>query len=125
MSSGWRSRVIELAQEHGATIVVDSYGPLSAIVPTLEQANRVRVRSVAVGRVVDAAAGLVDLVNSGGIAHMPDPRLDDAVAGVTKRKIGDRWAFNRRGDVDVSVLVAASLAVWGVTTVRTPTPAIH
>jgi hypothetical protein len=49
----------------------------------------------------------------------------DAVAGVTKRKIGDRWAFNRCGDVDVSTLVAASLAVWGVTRVRIPVPAVY
>ena len=45
---------------------------------------------------------------------MADPRLDDAVAAVGRRKIGDRWAFSRTGEADISPLVAASLAVWAV-----------
>lgn len=36
------------------------------------------------------------------------------MAGVAKRPLGDRWAWARRGLwVDISPLVAVSLARWG------------
>ena len=56
-----------------------------------------------------------DNVTLGRIGHGHDFRLADAVASVGRRKVGDRWAFNRRG-ADISPLVAASLAAWTVQT---------
>jgi hypothetical protein len=42
------------------------------------------------------------------------PALDAAVAGAAKRSLGDSWAWARRGlSVDISPLVAVSLARWG------------
>jgi hypothetical protein len=104
--------VAEVARRHHAPVVVDAYGPLSAVIGQLGRIGGVRVRPVRIGQVVDAAAGFCDLVASRRIAHMRDPRLDDAVANVTRRKVGDRWKFARSADVDVSALVAASLAAW-------------
>jgi hypothetical protein len=48
--------------------------------------------------------------------------LDDAVAGARKRSSGDAWAWARRDQsVDVSPLVAVTLAVWvGCHTVAAP-----
>jgi hypothetical protein len=40
--------------------------------------------------------------------------LDAAIAGAAKRPLGDSWAWARRGlSVDISPLVAVSLARWG------------
>jgi hypothetical protein len=118
-------RVAELAVEHHAPVIVDAYGPLSSIIPTLERVAGVIVRPVRVGDVVNAAAGFCDAVASGRLAHLDDPRLDDAVVSVGRRKVGDRWAFNRSSSIDISPLVAASLAVWAVQTGALMVPAIH
>ncbi len=108
------AHVAELVDRHQVIeVVVDLFGPLGHIVGQLERAG-VPVRPVRVADLTNAAAGFVDLVNTRRIAHMGDRRLDDAVAAVGRRKIGDRWAFSRTGGADISALVAASLAVWAV-----------
>ncbi len=108
------AHVAELCERHQVLeVVVDLFGPLGHIVGQLERAG-VPVHAVRVADLTTAAAGFVDLVNTGRIAHMGDSRLADAVAAVGRRKIGDRWAFQRAGAADISPLVAASLAVWAV-----------
>jgi hypothetical protein len=43
----------------------------------------------------------------------PQPELSAALAGATKRSLGDAWAWSRRNSaVDISPLVAATLALW-------------
>jgi len=54
------------------------------------------------------------------LAHRGDYRLTDAVAGATKRQVADAWAWRRRGGADITPLVAATLARWGI--VSTPPP---
>lgn len=118
-------RIAELVERHEVPqVVIDQYGPLGYLVGQLERSG-VYVRAVRVGDVVEAAAGFCDLVSAGRIAHLRDLRFDDAVAVAGRRKIGDRWAFARQGDVDVSPVVAASLATWAVESGAFPTPAIH
>jgi hypothetical protein len=39
--------------------------------------------------------------------------LDSAVAGAVRRNVGDAWAWGRRtSDIDISPLVAVTLAAW-------------
>lgn len=117
--------VARIAVDHHAPVVIDSLGPLSSLIPVLRRGHGVRVRTVRVGDVVDAAAGFCDLVSVGRIAHQHDERLTTAVEVAVKRRVGDRWVFDRRTDVDVSPLIAASLAVWAVGIRPTPRPSIH
>jgi hypothetical protein len=56
---------------------------------------------------------------------MNDVRLAEAVAGVTKRKIGDRWTCNRRSELDVSPVGRRLAGGVGVTIVRVLTPAMY
>jgi len=122
----WVARYVAgLAVRHNGPVVLDGYGPLSSIVGQLTRAPGVRVRTLRVGDVVDAAAGFCDLVTAGRLAHMDDPRLADAVASAGRRRVGDRWAFSRSGPTDISPLVAASLAVHAVVNGLFPRPAIH
>jgi hypothetical protein len=51
------------------------------------------------------------------LRHIPHPALSAALAGAGKRPLGDAWAWDRRGtSVDISPLVAATLARWAYTT---------
>jgi hypothetical protein len=46
--------------------------------------------------------------------HLGQPVLDLAVAGATRRELGDRWLWNQEtASVDISPLVAVTLAAWG------------
>lgn len=72
-----------------------------------------------------ACGRLLDMLQYHELRHKPDVRpLDQAVAGATVRKIGVEGAFgwNKLGsDVDISPLVAATLALHGaVTSTRRP-----
>ena len=48
------------------------------------------------------------------LRHLGGLELRQAVKGATKRPLGDAWAWSRRkSTVDISPLVAATLALWG------------
>lgn len=50
--------------------------------------------------------------------------VEAAVAGVTKRTVGDAWAFDRRSPlVDICLCVSMSMALWGLATPRIHTAA--
>ena len=115
--------VTEMARYHSARVIVDNYGPASTLIPTLEQA-RTKVHKASSHDVADAAAGLVDAVAARRVGHVGDIRLQDAVAGLSRRQRGDRWVFDRqRGDI--TPIVAASLAVWLIDTHPARRPVIH
>ena len=59
------------------------------------------------------------------ITHLNDFRLNDAIKGVTKRPLGERWAFDRNGNVDITPLVAASFAVWAIESGWVDRPTIY
>jgi hypothetical protein len=55
------------------------------------------------------------------LRHIPHPALSAALAGAGKRPLGDAWAWDRRGtSVDISPLVAATLARWAYTSRERP-----
>ena len=55
-----------------------------------------------------------DAVLHGMITHRSDSRLTDAVLGAGKRRMSDGWVWDRRAGTDISALMAATLARWGV-----------
>jgi hypothetical protein len=46
------------------------------------------------------------------VSHRGDYRLTDAVLGARRRSVGDAWVWDRRGNADITPLVAATLARW-------------
>lgn len=42
--------------------------------------------------------------------------MTDAVTSATKRRVGEAWAWARRGNADISPLIAVTLARWGLIT---------
>lgn len=61
----------------------------------------------------DAAGQLFDKV-PGAVRHVDQLSLNTAIAGATRRTVGDAWAWSRRGDTDISPLVAVSAARWAL-----------
>jgi len=106
-------RCVELNAADPAPFVVDSGGPAATLVGELEAAGL----TVIVTSTTDigvACAGFVDAVAQSTLSHGPQQDLDVAVRGARKRPLGDgRFAFGRKAsDVDISPLVAVTLAHW-------------
>lgn len=106
-------RIIEVAERWRCPVVVDTAGPAAAMHLILEN-HGIEVIPYAAKDVAMAAGSFYDNVRNQRICHRGDWRLNDAVRGATKRPIGERWGFNRKGNVDISPLVSASFAVWAI-----------
>lgn len=57
---------------------------------------------------------LLDLVSEGRLRHLGDPHLDAAVAAGRMRPLGGSRVWDYRSDLDISPLVAVTLACWGL-----------
>jgi hypothetical protein len=65
--------------------------------------------------VVQATGQFYDAVAEGTVSHHDDAPLASALAGAQKRTLGEAWAWARRiVSVDISPLVAVTLAKWGL-----------
>lgn len=113
------SRAVDVGLRWDATVVVDRGGPAASTIPALEQAG-VRVRLISLPDFVRACGDFHDAAVHARLSHRGDYRLTDAVAGASKRKVGDAWAWKRRGTSDITPLIAATLARWGVVAAEEP-----
>lgn len=94
-------------------VYLDARGPAGALIVDLDEAGIEHV-DVSPAQHAQACGGLLAAVLSHAFRHDGQPHLDDAVAGATRRPYGDAWAWNRRSaSVDISPLVAVTLARWG------------
>jgi hypothetical protein len=136
------ARTAELANRWGANILIGRGDPAASAVPALERATAYgqatpvhnrhgritggdrqhRVRLVNLPDEVRACGEFHDAAVHRRLTHRNDFRLNDAVAAAAKRRVGDAWMWRRRGNADISLLVAATLARWGVVTSPDPPP---
>lgn len=94
-----------------AALVADSIVAAS-VVADLARVG-VTVDPVGAGDHARACSTFVDLLAEGALAHRSQRVLDDAVAGAARRPLGDAWLWSRaRSNVDISPLVAVTLAAW-------------
>ena len=107
------ARTIEVATAHGAILVIDRGSPAASVIPALEKAH-VEVRLISLNDFAHACGEFHDAAVHANLSHRGDYRLTDAVAGASKRRVGDAWCWRRRGGADITPLVAATLARWGV-----------
>jgi len=109
--TGW---LPERVQRHGAAkVVCDARGPASSLIPELERRG-VTVTTVDADEYAKACGDFVDIVTEARLRHMGQAPLRAALRGAGTRPLGDRWAWSRRGSgVDITPLVAATLATWG------------
>lgn len=71
-----------------------------------------KFHTVTAGDYAQACAGAYDAITEHRWRHLGQGELDKAVSNAEKRKTGDTWVFDRRGDVDISPLTAVTLAAW-------------
>lgn len=108
-------RIVEVATRWSCPVIIDAGSPAASLIPAIE-AMDIRVVPIAMRDYGKACGSFYDGVQAGTVVHLSDYRLNDAIAGGTKRPLGDAWAWNRRGDTDITPLVAVTLARWGIVT---------
>src|SRR4029077_20943452 len=87
-----------------------------AFVFRLEEAG-LDVEVVATGDHAKACALLASLVDEQGLRHLGDSDVRAALQGAARRPFGDGWLWSRKHSaVDISPLVAGTLALWGQAT---------
>lgn len=106
-------RLVRLASEHDPwKIVADPYGVAGNVIAQLEAAD-VTVHRVTGGEHAEAVGLLMEEVTEETLRHLGSAELLNAVRGAKLRAMGDAYLWSRRhATIDLSPLVAASLAVW-------------
>lgn len=118
-------QAIDVAKRQKGTVVLDRGSPAGSWIPALERAG-VTVHVIPGTELERACADFHDAVIYARMAHRSDPRLSDAVLGATRRRRGEGWTWDRRAGADITPLVAATLARWGVvSSKRIPKPVIY
>lgn len=104
-----------------AAVVIDAQSPAMSLLSELQKAH-VRVTITSMAEMGRAYGRFQDMLNDGQLKHLPDdaqPQLAAAVRGAITRNLGasGALAWNKLGaDVDISPLVACTLALYGAFT---------
>ena len=109
-------KLVELkGQFPNARFVAAIDGPAGSVIGDAEKAG-VTIEPLSTRVHASACAALEAKVVEGRKCHRTDPVLDTALAGATKRDLGDSaWVWSRRSSlVDISPLVAFTLALDAV-----------
>jgi len=112
--------VPELARKRArwdpVAVMADAAGPAGSLIYRCEEAG-FSVDTVTAGDHAKACGMLVDLVEQAELRHLGSGELASALRGATRRPLGDAWAWSRKSsNVDITPLVAATLALWGAVT---------
>jgi hypothetical protein len=110
-------RLLELyAQWNPCAVVVAAEGPASSLLPPLQAVipKDVLLKPGAQQRASATGQFFESVTDSKVLRHLGQPDLASAVAGAKQQFSGDSWWWARKGlSVDVSPLVAVTLAAWG------------
>jgi hypothetical protein len=118
--TGWvAQRVVDLAQRYGFEPVCDGTGPAASLIPEIENLG-VAVRTTSAQELARACGLFYDAVDQESLRHPASTEapvgaapLATALKGATWRPLGDARAWSRRNStVDISPLVAVTLALW-------------
>lgn len=106
------ARAAELRERWGAELCLAAGAPAASLVPELEQAG-VPVTVVTAQEHAQACGAFYDAVADRKLRHLGQPALAVALEGADRRYSTDAWLWSRRSSaVDISPLVAATLAFW-------------
>jgi hypothetical protein len=106
-------RVEQLVAAHDPWVVAaDPFGVAANVIAQLEERG-VEIRRVTTGEHAEAVGLFMEEVTEETLRHLGSSELFDAIRGAKLRNVGDANLWSRRSSaVDVSPLVAATLAVW-------------
>lgn len=120
--TGWLlERLCELYSQHGKPFAFDRRGPAGNFSEELQRRG-VQLVDLTLEQFVKSAADFYDGVLGKAFHVRSDRDLDRAVSGAEKRYVADAWTWGRKGDVDISPLVACSLALWAFVNVGVSEP---
>lgn len=113
-------RLLELRRQRGnvKSVCVDPGSPASSIADALR--NRVRLAEPQMRDVSTATGEFIDLLRAGEVKLADQPALTNAARHIKIRQTSAGIAFDRRGDIDPSPVIAASLALWAAKRLRVP-----
>jgi phage terminase large subunit-like protein len=94
-------------------VIVDPGSPAGALLVDLA-ASGVATETVTAREYAQACGQFYDAVMDGAVRHLEQPVLNLAVAAARKRPLGDAWAWARKSQIDISPLVAVTLARYGL-----------
>ena len=98
--------------------VVDPASPAASLIGALEDEDDglgIEVVKPKAREMAAACGQFYDAVSAQELTHFDDAPLASALAGAQQRPLGDAWAWARRiPSVDISPLVASTLAKWGL-----------
>lgn len=129
--TGWvRGRLKTLVERWSpCAVALDVGGPGGSLAADLEDEDdgigmaltkpKYRDAAAACGALYDAVVRPKDADAdwASTLRHIPHPALSAALSGADKRPLGDAWAWDRRSvSVDISPLVAVTLARWAYVT---------
>jgi hypothetical protein len=120
--TGWIvPRLVELVEKHDAAkVFCDSAGPAATLLRDLEKTEIV-VETVTAQNYARACGSFFDAVEQKTLRHLGTAELRSALKGAATRPLGDAWAWSRKNSgVDITPLVAGTLALWGSTTSAKP-----
>jgi hypothetical protein len=97
-------------------IICDKRSPANSLVPEIAE-HGIEVVTVSSEEHAQACGIFFDAVDQERLHHLGTAELRAALRGAAKRPLGDAWAWARKtSGVDISPLVACTLAVFGVST---------
>lgn len=110
-------KLLEMYGEHKPiAVVVDGAGPAGSLIAPLE-AQGIEVLKPTARDAAQACGQFYDAAIQGRLRHLDQAPLNAALAGAKRRDLGDAWAWARKSaGIDISPLVAVTLALWGHTT---------
>ena len=120
--TGWVvARLAQLVKDHKTySVLCDPAGPAGSLVPEVEAvAGKLpggdsRLVVISAKEHAQACGSFFDAVMDGRLRHLGTPELTAAIDGAKTRVLGEAWAWSRRSSaVDISPLVASTLALWG------------
>lgn len=122
-------RLVELRDKWSpCAIVIDPAGPAGAFIKELAEhgirpkpdPSETQLEILSVREAAQACGALANAVRDDKLRHLGEPELNAAVAGAKRRMVSDAWLWDRKSsDIDISPLVAATIAQHGFATYGT------
>lgn len=112
-------------------VIIDGRSPANSLREGLSERlplGKLRPNEISVLMAVqhaEACGMFFDAVQQNRLRHIGQPELAEALRGATKRPLTDAWAWSRiNSTVDISPLVACTLALWGSEVFREGVPRV-